>query len=134
MNALSEQLAALRLHGIAFSLLAPGTQAVRRAAKPGRNRTICRCIAGIIAAVLSKQPDTALAKFGWIGGGESSLCHRAHPLSVLLSGKPGAVHDILFLFEVTPGNTVNMAQFPAEFTLFNKPKPDTFVKSVGTQV
>src|SRR5690606_4283920 len=40
---------------------------------------------------LSKKPNTAFAKLDWIGGGESLLGHRAHPLSVLLSGKPGAV-------------------------------------------
>ncbi|WP_207287143.1 hypothetical protein, partial [Rhodovulum adriaticum] len=44
--------------------------------------------------VLSKKPNTAFTQFGRIGGGESLLRHRAHPLSVLLSGKPGAVHTL----------------------------------------
>jgi hypothetical protein len=49
-------------------------------------------IAGVIATVRSKHPNTAFAQLGRIGGGESPLCRRAHPLSVLLSGKAGAVH------------------------------------------
>lgn len=56
-----------------------------------RDTTVRRAIAGVNGTVFLKQPNTAFAKFSRIGGGESSLRHRAHPLSVLLSGKPGAV-------------------------------------------
>jgi hypothetical protein len=41
--------------------------------------------------VLSKKPNSAFSKFSRIGRGEFLVRHRAHPLSVLLSGKPGAV-------------------------------------------
>jgi ABC-type glycerol-3-phosphate transport system substrate-binding protein len=81
------------LASIAFGLLTPDTQAVRRAAKLRRNRLVGSRVAGVAAAVLSEKPNAAFAKLGRIGGGESLLCHRAHPLSVLLSGKPGAVHS-----------------------------------------
>jgi hypothetical protein len=43
--------------------------------------------------VLSEKPNTAFAKHGWAGEGEALLGHRAHPLSVLRSGKPGACVD-----------------------------------------
>jgi hypothetical protein len=81
------------LASIAFGLLTPDTQAVRRAAKLRGNRLVGSRVAGVAAAVLSEKPNAAFAKLGRIGGGESLLCHRAHPLSVLLSGKPGAVQN-----------------------------------------
>jgi hypothetical protein len=43
--------------------------------------------------VLSKKPNSAFSKFSRIGRGEFLVRHRAHPLSVLLSGKPGAVQS-----------------------------------------
>lgn len=60
-------------------------------AKLRRVRLIGGCVAGVGGAALSEKPNTALAQFGRIGGGESLLRHRVHPLSVLLSGKLGAV-------------------------------------------
>jgi len=58
-------------------------------------------LADIFAAALEADPDadaealakpnTTLTQFGRIGGGILILRHRAHPLSILLSGKPGAV-------------------------------------------
>ena len=81
------------LTGITFGLLTPDAKTVRRTAKLRRDRLVGGRIAGVIAAVLSKKPNTAFTEFGWIRGGESLLCHRAHPWSVLLSGKPGAVQS-----------------------------------------
>ena len=88
-----QRIQAAALTGITFGLLAPDAQAVGRTAKLRRNRPVGRTVAGVVAAVLAEKPNTAFAQFGRIGGGESLLRHRAHPLSVLLSGKPGAVHS-----------------------------------------
>lgn len=57
------------LTGIAFGLLAPGAQAVRRAAQLRRNRPIGRVIAGVFTTMVAEKPNTAFAQFGRIGGG-----------------------------------------------------------------
>ena len=79
------------LPGVTSGLLAPDPQAVGRTAKLRRNRLAGRTVAGMIGTVLAKQPNNAFAQLGRMGGGESPLCHGAHPLSVSLSGTPGAV-------------------------------------------
>ncbi len=80
------------LDRVAFGLLAPHTLTVRRTPQSRGNGPLRRCIAGLFDAVLSKQPNPAFAKFNRIGGGETFLRHNAHPLTVLLSAKPGPVH------------------------------------------
>jgi hypothetical protein len=61
--------------------------------------------------VLSKKPNSAFSKFSRIGRGEFLVRHRAHPLSVLLSGKPGAVQCI------TPAQTISVHENdPAQHT------------------
>ncbi len=77
--------------GIVFRLLAPGPQAVRRAAQLGRNGPVSRIIAWIIRTVLFEKPDAACAKFSRVSRGGFSLCHRTPPWRVLLSGKTRAV-------------------------------------------
>ena len=57
------------LTGVAVGLLAPDQKTVGRTAKIRRNRLVGGRIAAVICAVLSKQPITALAQLGWIGGG-----------------------------------------------------------------
>jgi hypothetical protein len=43
--------------------------------------------------VFTIKPDAALAELGRVLQGVLLLFHRAHPLRVLLSGKPGAVQQ-----------------------------------------
>ena len=50
-----------------------------------------RAITRVARAVLAIEPDAAIAKLGRVLRGGLLLFHRAHPLRVLLSGKPGAV-------------------------------------------
>lgn len=80
------------LIGITFGLLAQSTKTVEQAAKLRTDRLVGSRVAGVVDAVLSEEPNTASAQFGMIGGGEPFRRHRTHPLSILLSGKPGTVH------------------------------------------
>lgn len=54
--------------GITFGLLAPGAQAVWRAAQLRGNRTVGNNVAGVFATMVAEKPNVALAKFGKIGG------------------------------------------------------------------
>src|SRR5690606_10738931 len=47
--------------------------------------------AAVIGTVLTKQPNTAFAKFSRTDEGEQSLRYRVHPLSASLFGNPAAV-------------------------------------------
>lgn len=76
---------------VTFGLLTPDTQTVGLTAELRRNCLVSCCVAGVSGAVLSQRPNPAFAKLGRIGGGESLLGHKVHPLSDLLSGKPRAV-------------------------------------------
>ncbi|MGR3662460.1 MAG: chloride channel protein, partial [Paracoccaceae bacterium] len=53
----------------------------------------------IIAAVFFEKPNAACAELSRVGRGGFSLCHRAHPWRVLLSGKPGAIHSVADVIE-----------------------------------
>jgi len=60
--------------------------------KPRHLGKLCTCYKiDFFAPHRPTLPNTTFTQFGRIGGGMSILCHRAHLLSVLLSGKPGAV-------------------------------------------
>jgi transposase len=49
--------------------------------------------------MFAEKPNAARAKLSRVTRGNFLLCHRAHLLRVSLSGKPGAVHCDMCLFQ-----------------------------------
>ena len=72
----------------------PVPQAERRTAQLRGNCPVGSTVAAVIRTMVAEKPNAARAELGRVAQGVFLVCHEAHRLRVLLSGKPGAVHRI----------------------------------------
>ena len=59
------------------------------------NRPIGGTVAAAIRTMFTEKPNPARAEFNRVARGVFLLCHEAHLLRGLLSGKPKAVHIVI---------------------------------------